>query len=463
MTEVLIFGAGAAGLAAACDLVGAGIKVTIIEARDRIGGRVYTHHDSRLSVPVELGAEFVHGKHPALMKILEDTAAPFVDVSDRHWFAENGKLSSSHEFWNRLTALMDLMDLKQPDRSFKTFLDVLPDDEQSRRARAAASLYVQGFHAARLERIGVHGLVKANAAEDEIDGSHSFRIVGGYDLVMKTLQGEAVAAGAAFYINTAVTEIRWRQDQVEAICTTIDGEKTFTASRAVITLPLAVLQVQSPMSKVQGPVSGTVRFVPELPADKRRAVEAIPVGQVVRVVMKFRSRFWEELQSGAGDRQDFEQLGFIHDPKATIPTWWTLLPIRAPILVGWTGGSPAEELIARTQESVNPTRSRETASAYREAILGHALNSLQQIFGVTESRLRDQLVACYTHDWQADPFARGAYAYLPINGLELQRTLALPVNDTLFFAGEATSVGYIGTVHGALDSGHRAAQEILRN
>jgi phytoene dehydrogenase-like protein len=189
-----------------------------------------------------MGAEFVHGKHPALMKVIEETPIPFCDVSDHHWYFDKEQLSLSHEFWNKLTALMNLMDLKQPDISFRAFLDSLPDDEASRQAKAAASLYVEGFHAARIQQIGVHGLVKANEAEDEIDGHHSFRVIGGYDLVMNALHQEAVDAGAIFRLNTIVREIHWRQNHVEAICTTADGEQTFTGSRAIITLPLGVLQ-----------------------------------------------------------------------------------------------------------------------------------------------------------------------------------------------------------------------------
>jgi monoamine oxidase len=495
MLDVLIIGAGAAGLAAARDLATAGIKVAVIEARERIGGRVYTEHVDGLDFPIELGAEFVHGRPPALMKILDDQSMPFVDVTDRHWYLQDGRFSSSHEFWNKLTALMDLMDLKQPDRSFKTFLDSLPDDEESRRAKAAASLFVQGFHAARIERIGVHGLVKAKEAEDEIDGHHSFRVIGGYDLVMKTLHDEAAGAGAAFHLNTAVKEIHWHRGQVEVICTTSDGDgsadtptQTFTASRALITLPLGVLQLSSdvktesvgesatlwddkcgtgsgsdrlPRTTSWDDKKGRVRFIPELPPDKQHAIQAIPMGQVVRIVMRFRNRFWEELNSGTETQRNFEQLGFIHYPQATIPTWWTQLPIRTPTLVGWTGGSKAEELIARIAgEPINSTAQPDAKSIYREKILKEAIKSLQQIFGVAESRLREQLVASYTHDWQSDPRARGAYAYLPVNGVELQQTLSSSIDDTLFFAGEATSVGHIGTVHGALDSGHCAAKEI---
>ena len=514
MEEVLILGAGAAGLAAARALATAGLRVTVLEARERIGGRVYTHHDDSLPVPIELGAEFVHGRHPGLMEVLEKSSIPFCDVTERHWYFENGKISSSHEFWNTLTALMDLMDLNQADRSFKTFLDSLPDNEKIQQAKAAASLFVEGFHAASIDRIGVHGLIKAKEAEEETDADYSFRVIGGYDLVMKRLHQEAVDAGAVFHLNTIVREIRWRNKHVEAICATVAGEQAFAASRAIITLPLGVLQARndetnirtgsgpgSPAgqpgcggggdrtsTEVQGPTSnaqslstrGAVCFLPELPADKQKAIRSIVMGQVVRVVMRFRRRFWEELDlPGVGARKDLAELGFIHLSEAAIPTWWTLLHIRAPILVGWTGGPSAENLISQIaqetllnqdsephEQSGSPSQHQtsqdgQVGASYRNIMLNKAIKSLHQIFRVSESQLREELVACYTHDWHSDPFARGAYAYLPVDGLELQQTLGLPVDSTLYFAGEAISLGHIGTVHGAIDTGQRAARQIL--
>jgi monoamine oxidase len=96
-------------------------------------------------------------------------------------------------------------------------------------------------------------------------------------------------------------------------------------------------------------------------------------------------------------------------------------------------------------------------------LLEQALDSLATIFNVPRREIEAQLESSYVHNWRDDPFTRGAYAYVPVNGLDDQRILAQPVDDKLFFAGEATSVGHIGTVHGAIQSGQRAAQEILSN
>jgi monoamine oxidase len=436
-TSVLIIGAGAAGLAAARDLSAAGVKVVVLEARERVGGRIHTHHDS--IVPIELGAEFVHGKDPRLLQIIEAAGVPFCDVTDRHWYFENGVLSNTHDFWNKLTALMDLLPLDQPDRSFQEFLDSLPNDEATVRAKSVATRYVQGFHAADVDRVGVHGLIKTKEAEDEIDGGKSFRILGGYDIVTETLRDEAQAEGAVVHLNTIVKELRWSRNHVEAVCIADKRLQLFAGSRAVITLPLGVLQARHHQR-------GAVRFVPELPREKQAAIDGLAMGHAIRIILQFCERFWENLDlPGTKHREDLSELGFIHFPGAPVPTWWTLLPVRAPVIVGWVGGPDAEKFIDRGKEYA----------------VEQGLGSLEKILGVPQNRLRKLLVASHSHDWGSDPLSRGAYAYIPVNGLEAQRGLARALDDTLFFAGEATSVGHFGTVHGAIHTGQQAAKEIL--
>lgn len=466
MIDVLIIGAGAAGLAAARDLATAGKQVTVLEARERLGGRVNTFFAADSHQPIELGAEFVHGRHPALMKILDEAGINFCDVSDHHWYFEQGKLSRTHDFWNKLNAVMDLMKSDQPDLSFAEFLKSLPDDEAANQAKAVATRYVEGFHAAQVDRIGVHGLIKANEAEDEIEGDKGFRIPGGYCQVTDALHRAAAAAGANFKLNTVVKEIRWSAEGVEVLAAENETTEVFSAASVLITLPLGVLQeslgkVQGPRSNVKGPESnpdaddgvasgekGLVRFLPELPPEKQAAIRNVQVGHVLRFVLRFSERFWEKLppiQNGAS--ADFSEFGFIHYPGTTIPTWWTQLHLRAPILVGWTGGPNA----IRLSES----------GAAMDDLRFKALESLRTILGIAEATLNQMLVSVGSADWSHDPFSRGAYSYLPVDGLSAQHALAQSVGNVLFFAGEATSVGHIGTVHGAIESGQRAAREIL--
>jgi len=192
---------------------------------------------------------------------------------------------------------------------------------------------------------------------------------------------------------------------------------------------------------------GAVRFNPEL-KEKQEAVGKLAMGMAMKVVLRFRERFWEQ---GVFQTQPLggrlPPLGFLHSRDEYFPTWWTSLPVRAPILTAWAGGPAAERLALRGEEFV----------------VGRALDSLSRLFGLDRELLADLLVAWYTHDWQADPYARGAYSYIPVGGLDAPRLLAEPVEDTIFFAGEATDLdGQNGTVHGAMASGRRAADEIIR-
>src|SRR5437016_7450559 len=335
--DILIVGAGAAGLAAARDLSVAGRQVIVLEARGRIGGRIFTHKDPASPIPIELGAEFVHGKSPALWRLAERAHLKLQETSERHWYFEDGKLSKSRDFWRKIVKLNDQMKSSDVDQSLKDFLASLPDDAETRRAKDMAIRYVEGFHAGAIERIGIQGIVKANEAADEIEGQKMFRFLDGYDSLVQALWAEAESYGATIQLKTIVKEIHWSGDRVEAVCEAEDGEKSFAASRAIVTLPLGVLQTNRDEP-------AAVRFVPELPPEKRAAINHLAMGDVLRIVLRFRERFWEALKlwDKDGNPLKFADAAFIHSPDAPIPTWWTQLPLRVPVLVGWAGGPKAE-------------------------------------------------------------------------------------------------------------------------
>ncbi len=447
---VLVIGAGAAGLAAARDLSQAGRKVIVIEARDRIGGRVFTHRDPHQVVPIEYGAEFIHGKSPELFAIARAANLEIYETSKRHWYFENGELSKSREFWRKIESLTDEMKSARSDQSLKEFLDRLPDNEDTRRAKAIVTRYVEGFHAASIERIGIRGLVAATNAAEAIEGDRAFRFVNGYASLMDSLRAEAESYGATFHLNTTVEEIRWEADRLDVSCKRADdsnpadaekrtdSQSNLIASAIVITLPLSLLQ--------KSPNDGGIRFAPELPEAKRSAIQTLVMGNVIKINLRFRERFWENVKRWDNEANEvsFRDAGFFHFPGLPFPTWWTQLPLRAPLLVGWVGGAQADHL-----------------SHSNEALIDQAIGSLSRIFKLSVEAIQNQIEQCYFHDWRQDPFSCGAYSYVPVNGLEAQSILAQPLNQKLFFAGEATSVGHIGTVHGAIQSGQRAAREVL--
>lgn len=454
--RIVIVGAGAAGLAAARELSRAGREVVVLEARERIGGRVFTYKHKHDAAPIELGAEFIHGKSPELWQIATAANLQLYETSQRHWYFQNGQVSKSGEFWGTIERLMDDMKSSGRDRSLKAFLDEMTDDEESRRAKSMLVRYVEGFHAANIERIGIDGLVKANEAADEIDGDKSFRLIDGYDSLMQAMRYEAESHGVEFHLHTIVKEIRWHQAEVRLSCEADGSRIEFTASEVIITVPISLL-------KMPPNESAAIRFTPELPANKRSAIEELPMGNVLKINLVFRERFWEsvKLWDEEAKRVDFHDAGFFHYPGAPLPTWWTQLPIRAPLLVGWTGGPNADRMMqaaeGRRQEA------GENNDQGNSELIDQAIDSLALTFSLSRSEIETQLETAHYHNWRDDPFTRGAYAYVPVNGLEQQRILAQPVENKLFFAGEATSVGHIGTVHGAIQSGQRAAREILAN
>jgi monoamine oxidase len=431
-TDILIIGAGAAGLAAARELSAANFNVIVLEARDRIGGRIHTHLDSQLTAPIELGAEFVHGKPPETLELAKRAGIKLIELPNTHWYYRNALLSKSYEFWSRIEAVDDeLAKYKGPDESFEEFLNEYSRKHNVDDLRAIATLYVEGFHAAHADRISVLGLVKTNAAAAAIDDEKQFRPAGGYQQIVQWLHSEAVAHGASFRLQTVVREIQWRAGTVTV---TSEAGEQFKAQRLIVTLPLGALQ------------RNEVTFTPRLVA-KEEAASKLALGQVVKVMLRFRDRFWEEisLPSHDGRRVDLKDLAFLHALDELPPTWWTQLPVRAPLLVGWAGGTRAEQLLTA---SVDELREK-------------SLEALSHIFAEPVRSIEDHLADFYMHDWAGDPFSLGAYTYIPIGGLKAQAVLSEPVENTIYFAGEAANKkGHHGTVHGAFASALHAAHLI---
>ena len=216
-----------------------------------------------------------------------------------------------------------------------------------------------------------------------------------------------------------------------------------------MTLPLSILQNDS--------AKAGVKFIPDLPADKLLAIHALRMGNVRRINLQFRERFWEAIKiwDEAGEAVSFADAGFFHFPGLPFPTWWTQLPLRAPLLVGWVGAPQADRL--DDESTPDPTKPGSVAGH----LIDQAVASLAGVFNLSEREIKDQLRSARAHDWRNDPFSLGAYSYVPVDGLSAQAKLAAPLGDKLFFAGEAMSIGHIGTVHGAIQSGRRAAREVL--
>jgi monoamine oxidase len=417
--DVLILGAGAAGLSAARMLGEAGLSVCIVEARDRIGGRIWTHYEEGSGVPIELGAEFMHGRSHDLLELVEEFKLRNYEADGDYWCAFGDELKAC-DFWGKVESILKRMKSDGKDVSFLEFLSQEPADPTARR-RALA--YIEGFEAADPARISVHALVREHIAMEKIDGDSAFRLTAGYHSLIGRL---ARGANGAIEMNARVRSVKWRQGKVDFEC---DG-KVFRGSRAVITLPLGVLQ------------AGSVVFNPAIES-KARALSLLMAGTVIRVAIRFRERFWERIRVKG---KSLGNLSFLFSDHKLFPTWWSSMPVKSSLLVGWSAGPHADSLISRGKEFV----------------FEQATESLARKLHMNANELRELVASHHFHDWQTDPFSLGAYSYALVGGSEAFNDLAQPLEETLFFAGEATNgAGHNGTVHGAIATGYRAAREVL--
>jgi monoamine oxidase len=430
--DAIVIGAGAAGLIAAGDLLEAGRRVTLLEARDRIGGRIWTRREPGVAVPIELGAEFIHGHAPVTEALLERSGTAIIEAADSHFGLENGELKERDGYFPPIRAAMQASDaLQSHDMSFDAFLDEHLASMLTPAQRQYARMMAEGFDAADTSRASARAIVEEWTG-DTIGSAPQARPGEGYESLLAALMARCSGAGLRLQLQSPVYGIRWSRGSVEVTGEFCGAPFALQAARALITLPLGVLQQ---------PANGAdaVRFTPALES-KRAALAGLASGPVIKLQLLFARSFWETLRDGR-----YRDAGFFHVAEAEFPTFWTPAPARAPLLVAWAGGPRARRL---------------AAGAAPAEIARKALASLRLIFG-KEVDLEGQLRAYYYHDWQQDAYARGAYSYVTVGASDARAALARPLKDTLFFAGEATDEEEAGTVAGALQSGQRAARELL--
>ena len=440
--DVAVVGAGAAGLSAARALASASARVVVLEARDRIGGRIATVHDPSLPIPIELGAEFVHGEPESLLEIVRAAGLTLVDVPDEPWRFRDGALAPAPEVNELIRAVLDRLAADGPDRTFAEFLETEVAGDEWSEARALATAYVEGFHAADTTRIGTRALALAEGEATRPGGDRQFRILSGYDAVARWLAAGPGLEGAV-RLNHVVTRVRRAPVGVELEVRSRTGAPlgTVSARCVVLTLPIGVLAAAD---------GSAPSFEPPLPAPHREAIRTLAMGDVYKLVLRFRDRFWEAAgragREAAPTGADRSTMTFLYD-GSPFTVFWTAVPVRAPILVAWAGAPAARRL----------------ASGPVERAVDEAVGSLARMLGIERAVVESELEAWYHHDWIHDPFSRGAYAYLPVGGIEAQEVLRRPIDDVLFFAGEVLAgEGAIGTVHGAIESGRQAAAGVIR-
>jgi monoamine oxidase len=456
VTDVLVIGGGVAGLAAAGRLGAAGRSVRLLEARERVGGRIHTLSQPGVALPLELGAEFIHGRPASTLGWLRRAGRVDVDTDGPRFSLRDGRLEPGEDLFAQLRRGLAAgrARLRRRDLAFDALLEALPRRALSQAARDFARMLLQGFDAADPADASARAALAEWSGGAAADAPTS-RPWGGYGALVDAMVAALDPRRVELRLGAVVRRIAWRRGAVRAEGSCAGRPFAFEARAAIVTLPLGVLQqslgVAGGLAAPEGRVGegtsgertgadGLVRFDP-LPTRLVAPLQRLGPGPVVKAVLAFREPFWETLDGGR-----YAQAAFLHAPGARFPTFWTALPARAPVIVAWCAGPPAARLRGLS----------------REALLEAALESFQSLWG-RRVDVRALLQAGVVHDWAADPFARGAYSYVRVHGGHARRELSRPLASTLWFAGEACDPGEdAGTVAGALDSGEASAARLLR-
>jgi len=417
--KVIIIGAGASGLMAARMLAEKNHSVMVVEARNRIGGRIHTLRGG-FSQPMEAGAEFIHGRQPLTLSLIKESKNKATLVSGNWYQLWDGQLQNRDFFgagWGQVTKALEKL---ETDVDMGTFLNRHFGANAYQDLRQRVKGFVEGYDAADLDRVSAMALREEWA---ESDDGHQFRVQGGYARLMHYLEEKIKGRGGELLLSSPVKEIYWSEGKVKVVTETnrvLEGEKV------IITVPLGVLQ------------KGMITFNPYLP-QAITAIEEMGFGGVIKFFFEFKQAFWENQPNPR-----LKNLAFVFS-DAEIPTWWSQLPEKTPVLTGWLGGPSTYQF-----------------HDVQELLYDKAVRSLAYLLNCSATDIQEGIREWHIENWVTDPHTFGAYAY-PTTGTRNARDfLRIPVKDTVYFAGEAMYQGAaIGTVEAALVSGREVAEKIM--
>ena len=430
--DVIIIGAGAAGLSCADQLIKNGKNILVLEAQNHIGGRARSRQGA--DIPIELGAEFIHGAPAVTLDYMRNLGLNFYDVIDERYVFEKGRLRKSEGFWDQMDAYRKKMAKSRSKE--KSIAEFIATQKNSVGLEMFAA-FVGGFHAADLKLIGEKGFLAAEEVtkEDDLNETELFRPTQGYSNLWKKLVNNSPGLSQRIKLNSVVKEIDYSSSIIQVKTQKAVSKKitTFRCRLLVVTVPVGVLN-SIPTVKAH------IHWNPETPPQLRKFLSGVEMGHIQKLTLQFKTRFWEELTE--------KKMSFFHtSAEHYFPTWWNYLPLRSPHLVAWQGGPKA----------------REISHWEKERIISEALTTLGELTQKTKTFLKNELVTWHHHDWSQDPFAQGAYSYIRKGGVPASKVLNRSAQNQIYFGGEATDPGSgRGTVHGAMNSGIRIAEKILK-
>jgi monoamine oxidase len=415
---IIIIGGGISGLIAARELIKHDRKVIVLEARDRLGGRVCTLFNTDPLVPIEAGAEFIHGELPLTLELLKEYELPYQNVGGKMIDLDKSNAQLQHDESDTWDLLMKKMEELKTDIPFADFLSTYFPEDKYESLRKSARNFANGFDLADPEKASTFSLYREWS--DEQDGQ--FRVKGGYMKLVDALSADCTRKGCDILTSEIVKTIEWKKDWVNV---KTDKGKYFSGSKAIITLPAGLWHADE----------GAIEFNPAIP-EKINAFKEIGYGSIIKIALLFQDPFWKEKYSNPG----------FFFTNEVVPTWWTQAPEKNNLFTGWIGGVPAKKM--------------ENKSA--DELIELAIQSLASAFELGADFLKEILLSSYIFNWDHEIYSRGGYSFSTMNSPVAKQKLREPVDNTLFISGEALYDGPMqGTVEAALWAGKDSARKIV--
>jgi monoamine oxidase len=409
--DVIVIGAGMAGLKAAYDLQNKGLSVIILEARDRIGGRIHTTTEFDSEFAIDLGAELVHTTTTPTWELINSQNLKTIRLVNDEDKDESIDLTDFRYFFKALESKQ--IPSPKPTEDILSYLKRI-EAEPELIQEIEEGFVVDTETLDKVSAFAVLNRFDQMVKDGEMVGEKDFKIFGGYNQIYKVL-----AEKLQIELSKPVTMVNWENNEIEVHTT--DGN-VYKSHKIVLTIPVAVLKKQN------------IQFVPQLPEDKTKAIESFGVCDIVKIFLKFDEKIFTP---------DVNILNVFEDE---IPVWWKATitadeNYKDEVLVGWVSADKARKLYTLSQDE----------------IINLATKDLEKKLNKTNLKPIKSLVQI----WKDEEFSSGAYSYIPAQASpDIIEDLAKPINNKIFWAGEATDPNN-ATVNGAYYSGKRAANEIL--